>query len=238
MNKRFYFALTLLILLLGGAFYMVYFQASFFISRILSEKLDVKAKVEKVQLKKSEIILNGIKIKNPKGSEIRNAFKANQVSIKASYLNLVTNPILIDQILMEDVYVSLILSRDNSSACNWNKLLSKMSNDKPSWYSIQRTAVIKDLTLKNITIAIQLFGKPPQKLSPVKVIHFDHIDVQKGIPTKTISKIIVSKMMSSIFSLSSLKSLIGLPLDALDFMIKPFEKSDSKKGDSPCPMYD
>lgn len=235
MKRAILTSIFFIILLLGGS-YLIYLNISTIASNILTRKLDVTTTIKKIDLKPKQITLEDFEIKNPKGSSLHKAMSSQEIQIKTSFSQLIADPIIIDEIALNNVYVSLIISSDQKSACNWNILLKNMNRDKPKWYSIQRTSLIKHLILKNITIEVQLYGKQPQTLSPIDKLEFYNIDVEKGIPTKEISNIIVSKMIGSIFSLDMIKRIIGLPLNALDFIFKPFE-NNSEKNNNPCPMY-
>lgn len=233
MKRAFIVTILLIVIFIGGGS-LVILNLDQIISSVLSKKLDVKTSLKKLTFTKDNIDLTSFKIENPKNSSIKDAIKIEKLNINAPFTQLLANPIVIDEIALDTVYVSLILSRDNKSACNWNILYNNMSTDDPKWYSIQRTALIKHLILKNVTIELQMFGKSPQTLSPIEKIEFHNIDVDKGIPTKEISNIIVSKMIGSIFSLSSIKSILGLPFNAVESI---FKKGSSDDGSDPCPMY-
>ncbi len=212
----------------------LYLRIGTVISDSLSAKLGVKTKVDNINLLEKGLELEGFKIQNPRHSPVKNALTIENLGVKTPWMQVFANPIILDEISLENVYVSLVMSRDHKSACNWNILINNMSSGSPKWYSIKRTALIKHLVLKNVTIEIQLFGKKPQTLSPIDKLEFFNIDVKEGIPTNEISSIIVNKMIGSIFSLNTVKSILGLPFEAFKFIFTP---GSSEGGDDPCPMY-
>ncbi|PCI92076.1 hypothetical protein COB11_07935 [Candidatus Aerophobetes bacterium] len=227
--------LIILVILIIGSCFVLYYLFSDMASRILTEKLNVKASIEHITLRKEEALVRGLTIKNPSGSALKKALTVKEIDIKAPFSHYFGNPIIIDEIVFDKVYVSIELSKNNKIPCNWDYIVKHMHSEKPRWYSIKRKGLIKKLILTNVTIEIKQFGKDPQTLSPVPRMEFNDIDVDEGIPTSEFSKIIVSKMMGSIFSLTSITRLFTAPFDAFGFFLNP-GSSSSDNGDE-CPNY-
>ncbi|MCH9631080.1 MAG: hypothetical protein S4CHLAM37_10930 [Chlamydiia bacterium] len=221
--------LIILVILIMGSCVLLYFLFPDMTSRILTEKLNVKTSIEHISLRKEEAIIRGLTIKNPDGSSIKKALTVKEIDIKAPFSHYFGNPIIIDEITLDKVYVSIELSKNNKIPCNWNFIIKNMHDEKPRWYSIKRKGLIKKLILKNVTIEIKQFGKKSQVLSPEPRMEFNDIDVDEGIPTSEFSKVIVSRMMGSIFSLRSIARLFTAPFTF-------FMPGSSGDGDE-CPNY-
>lgn len=234
--RRFVGLLVLLVVLIISSCILLYHLFPNMVSRILTENLNVPTNIEKISVRKDFTTLEGLIIKNPVGSSIKKALTIKEIQIKIPFSHYFSNPIIIEKISLEKVYISIELSKKNTTPCNWNYIIKHIHSEKPEWYSIKRKGLIKSLVLTNVTIEIKQFGKDPQILSPIPRIEFNNINVEEGIPLNEFSKIIVSKMMGSIFSLSTIKNLLTTPLDAFGFFLRPLEPKSEQPGDE-CPKY-
>lgn len=233
--KRLVGLIVILVILVFGSGFLLYYLLPDMAARILTEKLNVPTRVKSISIGKEETVIHGFVMKNPKGSTIQNALAVNSIVIRSPISHYFGNPIVLDELLLSNVFISIELSRNNKIPCNWDFITQNMHGEKPHWYSVTRKGLIKKMVLTNVVIEVKQFGKKPLKLSPVPVIEFNNIDVDEGIPTSEFSKIIVSKMMGSIFSISSLRAVISAPFDAFGFFFDPAKR---KKGPpDECPKY-
>ena len=231
--KKLLVCAILLIVILGAGVDFIYHRLPSMVSEHLTEKAEVPVHLKRVRVSPGAIYIHDFSVNNPKTDIFKHALTVKTMTLQTPYINyLFKDPIIIDHLSLQDVYVSLEISKDNTMACNWSIITKNMNNNSAHWYSNERKAFIKKLSFCNVTVAIKLYGKTPQVLSPIDRIEFANVDVENGIPTKEISKIIVNKMLNSLFSLEAIKGLFNFPLAPFKLFSKPF----NKKGD-PCEDY-
>ena len=133
--KRLIGLIIILVILVLGSAVLLYYLLPDMTSRLLTEKLNVTTRVKSLSINKNEAVIHGLSVKNPKGSSITNALTVNSIVIRAPLSHYVGNPIIIDEIVLSNVYVSIELSRNDKIPCNWDFITKHMHEEKPHWYS-------------------------------------------------------------------------------------------------------
>lgn len=177
--------------------------------------------IKDVIWEKDSFTIDDIMIANPKPARLPAAMRVKSVKVDAPYKQYFEDPILINQIHLDNVYVNIQIYNKDQTEGNWQTLMGNMAVDYKSPLSIERSALIKKLILTNIQIDLILSDGKLHHLSPIERLEFDNISSDKGIPTQEISEIIVQKMMQSIFLKKGLKSIIEAPVDIIKGVI-PF----------------
>lgn len=141
MKKILVLFLSLLILLS-----VLYFQTPKIVSHLLTERFKTEVVVKNIKFAKDRLTLERISIKNPKKSQIKDAFFAREVVIKSSLRSITSE---IDFISFNDVKINVEMYDDSSSNNNWNKILgSHLSSNSDKKY------LIKKLEINNISVTL------------------------------------------------------------------------------------
>lgn len=177
--------------------------------------------IKDVIWKKDSFTIDDIMIANPKPARLPAAMRVKSIKVDAPYKQYFEDPILINQIHLDSVYVNIQIYNKDQTEGNWQTLMGNMTVDHKSPLSVERSALIKKLILTNIQIDLILSDGKLHHLSPIERLEFENISSDKGIPTQEISEIIVQKMMQSIFLQKGLKSIIEAPVDIIKGVI-PF----------------
>lgn len=200
-------------------------------SKFLATSMNIPVELDKATFYKDFFQIEGLSIKNPNQSVFKNAMTVQTIKVEAPYSRYIfADPLVIQNFFLENVNINLEISKNKTTACNWNVIGSHVKANRAPWYSNERKVFIKKLVIRNLTIGVKLYGKKVKVLSPISIIEFKNIDVNHGLPMQEISKIIVNKLMDTVFSAEAFKQLMGLPLT---FFVNPF---DSSKKDS-CSDY-
>lgn len=207
--------LLAIIIILGVGGYIAYANASLILAQIISHKTKVPVTIQKVEFSKESFEIRELQMANPKEARLPTALKIETIKIDSPYRQYFEDPILIDQILVNDVYVNIQIYDKAQTKGNWHTIMNHMAEDHNSPLSVERPAVIKKLILTNIKIDLILSDGSMHHLSPIERLEFDNIDSDKGIPIQEISEIIVQKMMDSIFLQKGLKAIIEAPVDII-----------------------
>jgi len=210
---------VIVLLIIAGFVILTLSWSSFpdIIASKLSEKMKVHVEIEDIHWGWNAIDIQKIEIGNPMGSILPKAFSAEQVLVKAPITNYLKNSIVIDEIDLNDLYVSLEFDSKGSKKGNWTTIMGNMQGGKKTEKSTGskaskpgKTVLIKKLILTNINVALvyRQGGGPVQNLAPIKRLEFDNVSSEEGLPTEQISNIIFQQMLKQIFSIEGLQNML------------------------------
>lgn len=219
--KKIIAILVATILVIAGLGYLAYLNSSMILAEIISKKTMTPVSIKDVIWKKDSFTIDDIMIANPTPARLPTAMRVKSIKVDAPYKQYFEDPILINQIHLDSVYINIQIYNKDQTEGNWQTLMGNMAVDHKSPLSVERSALIKKLILTNIQIDLILSDGKLHHLSPIERLEFDNISSDKGIPTQEISEIIVQKMMQSIFLQKGLKSIIEAPVDIIKGVI-PF----------------
>ncbi len=155
------------------------------LSRYLTEKIGVPVSIDSVSMRPSRTEIHDFKIKNPHGFSPKEALKAKRTSIDYQFGHLFGAITEIDQIEIDDIFLSIILKNLSGSENNWTAIVEGM----PPENSHQREVIIHRLILSNLNVEIR--GSKLLKLPPSKHIdrlEFKEVSSKTGFPTKELIK--------------------------------------------------
>lgn len=167
----------LLILIVLAALIFLWLIKAPLLSSYLTNKLRVPVSIEKISIWPRVAIIRSFEVKNPDGFKNPIAFKARRAQIDYSFQELFGDPCIIDQILIDNIFLDIEFSNQDSN--NWIAIGAHMPIQK----SGQRV-IIHKLILSHFTIEIFGFGKTIKK--SVDRLEFDEVDSAKGFPTEEI----------------------------------------------------
>ena len=213
--KKFLVILAIfLIILFGGAFYVVE-KAAEIMSYVISQKTGTPVHIDQIYFKKDAIRIVDLKIGSPSESKLKTAFKAGNIVIHAPISNYFNDPIVFNRILIEKIYLGIEFYNQDRTRGNWVTLMNRLGADdqdsKKGSYSI-----IRELILRDLQIELLLAGSKPNYLSPVNEIRLTNIRSDDGRIAEELTKIIIQKMMEQVFILKGIKTIIDLPGNVLD----------------------
>ena len=219
--KKLISLILIIIILAAGASYVAYLNSALILARIIFHKTMTPVTIENVDFNPQSFVIGGLLIANPKEAQLPTALKVQKITVDAPYKNYIKDPIVINQVLMNNIYLNIQLYTKDQTKGNWQTIMENMAVDHDSLFSIEREAIIKKLILTNIKIDLILSDGKVYHLSPIQRLEFDNITSDKGIPTQEISEIIVQKMMQQIFLEKGLKSILDAPANVIKGVV-PF----------------
>ena len=177
-----------------------------------------------VRFDPGKIVIEDLQIANPKEAQLPTALKVDTLSVTAPYKHYLKNPIVIDDIHLDQIYINIQLYDQSQTRGNWQTLIARMkeSPQEKSFFSIERETEIKRLLLTNIRIDLILANGQRRVLSPIRRLEFHNISSAEGIPIQKIVQAIIQHMVQSIFLEKGLKSLFQAPQNILRGIFSPF----------------
>lgn len=175
----------LLLLVVLGVIVFLWLIKTPFVSAYFSRKMGVHVSLENASIGPHKTNLSWLKIANPKGFGNKAAFKAEETLITYRTNKLLTNPVEIDLIELDNVYVNVQLPSSDPGYNNWTALGQDMPPSRKG-----RAVVIHKLVLNRLTIELE--GKfvdqygigGPRYFDKME---FDEINSDQGFPTRELA---------------------------------------------------
>ncbi|WP_420421001.1 hypothetical protein [Simkania sp.] len=204
-----------LVVIIAGVGYLAYDNAATILAKIIAHKTHVAVTIDSIDFKKEEFTIHDFQMANPKGTRLPTALRVQTIDVKAAYKRYFENPIEINEIHLDNVYVNIQIYDKDQTRGNWQTIMGNIDHDNKSPLSVEREAIIRRLLLTNIRIDLILSDGKLHQLSPIERLEFNDITSERGIPTQEIAEIIVQKMMHQIFLEKGLKTIIEAPVDVI-----------------------
>lgn len=175
----------LLTLILAAIIFIWFIQPSF-VSSYLTRKMNVPVSLSSIAIRPTKTSIWNFQIDNPSGFGGGAAFKAKQTRIGYSYKKLFENPVEIDEIVLDDVYLNIVLPSSSVSNNNWSALGAQMPERKGDTAVLIHKLIINRLT-------VETDGKGARGLKIAGVRHFDRMEFDEinsanGFPTKELAR--------------------------------------------------
>lgn len=222
--RKFLIILSVLIVALFAIGYVVYRNAGTLLERIVSEKTNLQTTIASLNFNPEEIVIKDFQIANPKEAALPVALNVNTLSVKAPYKNYLKNPIVIQDIHLDNIYINIQLYDQSQEQGNWQTLIAQMQEkeQKPSFFAVKRETVIQRLLITNIQIDLILADGSRRMLSPIRKLEFYDISSSEGIPIQKIVQAIIQHMVRSIFLEKGIKSLFRASEGIFRNFFRPF----------------
>jgi len=216
---------VILILAMGIALFIGWASVPNLIATNLSKKLKVAVNVREVDLSWKSLDIEKITISNPTPGILTSAFSAELVHIKAPINRYLHREILIDEAIVDEIYIGLEFDLPSSKQSNWTRLLDNFSHTNSSEkHTLARHSVlIRKLILRNISTDL-LYRLPTvsiQHLPPIPEIVLTNVRSQGDFPINQVASSILGQMLRAIFEQENLKHLLDKDINESTQIIEP-----------------
>lgn len=205
----------LVVLICFAAVVFIWLVKASLIAGFISEKIDLPVTMRTISIWPRETNIHDFRIMNPPGYKASTAFKAKFTKIAYNSSKLFGNPVEINAITLDHVYLSIELPKANGSHNNWAAIGSRIPKERH-----EKEVIIHKLTLNDITVEIKGAGAKTLGVAGTQhfdQMQFDEINSKDGFPTK--------ELVSQIFGKAGLIRYIeGLfnPTERIKNAINPF----------------
>lgn len=215
------------VLIIIGVLFFAWKKAPDFIASKLSDKMQVEVKIQDIGLSTNEVKVQKVEIANPAGSTLPKAFTVDTVQVDAPLTNYVKDQIVIDQVALNNIYISLELASANGMAGNWGKIIDNIkqtSGPQETKAENNKSILIKKLVLTNINVDLVngLLGGKVQKLDPIPRLEFENVSSVSGVPLEQVISLIVTAVLKQENVGNFIEKAIENPKEMLD-QINPFK---------------
>ncbi len=176
----------ILLLIFGGVIFVWLIKAPI-MSWYLTNKMGVPVSMASVSIRPSQSKILDFKIKNPPGFKLRDALRAEKTTIDYRFRQLFGNPSEIDEIEIDDIYLSIILTSPMGGTNNWTVIAAGMplEPEDQKGNGGEHEVTVHRLILSNLNVEIQggqFVKAPPSK--HIDRLEFNEVSSKTGFPTK------------------------------------------------------
>lgn len=203
----------ILLCIIGGAIFLflLWSRMPDMIASSLSKRLKVGVEIGDMHLSMRAISVDRLVIQNPPGFKLPKAFTAQTIVIDAPLTSYVKDAIVIEEIVVSNVYIGLEFDTIKSTRGNWSTILSnaESAQEESSKKASEKTVFIKRLLLTNIQAELlyQSDGKV-RKLKPIKQIELTNISSKGGNIGDQILNSALGQAVKQIFVEENLKDIL------------------------------
>jgi hypothetical protein len=175
----------IVLLLLFGTVIFFWLIKAPMMSWYLTRKIGVPVSMDSISIWPSQSTIRDFKLKNPPGFKRRDALQAKKTTIDYRFSQLFGNPSEIDQIEIDDIYLSIILTSPMGATNNWTAIAAGMPSESKDPKENVHEVIIHRLILSNLNVEIQggkLVKAPPSK--HIDRLEFNEVSSKTGFPTK------------------------------------------------------
>ena len=173
---------VILIALIGTLFFG-WKQLPRWLSSHLSEKMGVAVSIQTMTLAPSSLGVYELVINSPKGCILPRAFTAKEIKVDAPLTRYLRQDVVIDKVVLQDVYMGLELTSTTNSQGNWSVIMDNLNRslqENPS----NGKVLIKELTVRNLQIDLvfRQGNRQVKRLKPIPVMSFQNVSSETGLP--------------------------------------------------------
>jgi len=221
-----FFSAIIIILLVCGI--ALYFRLPSIISDKLTQALQVPVLIEKIYGSLHNITIKSISVGNVPKSILPKAFSAETISVDTPLTNYTKDPIIIESITLDHVYLGLEFVSPSNLQSNWSAILNNIPPSTSTDSSANKTTIIKTLTIKNIRVELAYKSQngKVQTLPLIDQIVLTNINTEEGLPMNQIMHTVLGEMLKSIFIKENLKGAVENllnPQNTLQDLLSPIK---------------
>ncbi|NGX51108.1 MAG: hypothetical protein K1060chlam2_00965, partial [Chlamydiae bacterium] len=175
-----------------------------------------------IHFSSSKIEADQIRVGNPRGyNKTPRALSIDSFSADVPLTRFFDDNIVIEEMLLDDVYLGLEFDSPRSKKGNWTTIMNNVSRNTTSEKKKAKdkgettSVLIKKLILTDLKVelAYKTGGQPNRKLRPIRRLELTNISSEGGIPTNQIMHIVMQETLRSIFSREGLQNMLEGVLD-------------------------
>ncbi len=173
------------------------------LAHFISRQLHVPVSIGSLEIGKSSTEISRIWIGNFPSSHSTTSFTSETLTIDANWDQIFGNPVTIDRIDIDNIFVGIEFYDANGDDNNWGRMLHENGSKKKN----PKDYLIRTLTLHNLTVEVTQANGKVKRYPTIKQMEFHNISSDTGFPVEEIEKAIFEMMMKDIFKKLQLDQL-------------------------------
>jgi hypothetical protein len=213
--RKFSLFLSLALLCLAVAIGITWTNRENILAHFMSRQLRVPVSIRTLDISKTSAEITRMWIGNFPKSQTATSFTAETLRLDATLDQIFGNPVTIEQIDINDIFVGIEFYDAKGNDSNWGRILNENRQKK----SHSREYLIRTLILRNLTVELTQANGKVKRYPTIKQMEFHNISSASGFPVEEIEKAIFDMMMKDIFKKFQLdqlfKTIIPVPIPFL-----------------------
>lgn len=213
--RKFSLFLSLALLCLAVAIGITWTNRENILAHFMSRQLRVPVSIRTLDISKTSAEITRMWIGNFPKSQTSTSFTAETLRLDATLDQIFGNPVTIEQIDINDIFVGIEFYDANGNDNNWGRILHENGQKKRH----SREYLIRTLILRNLTVELTQANGKVKRYPTIKQMEFHNISSASGFPVEEIEKAIFEMMMKDIFKKLQLdqlfKTILPLPIPFL-----------------------
>jgi hypothetical protein len=201
----------LFLLLVAGAGALAWMNRTRLISQWLSTQLGVPVAIRRLDVSREGAHVFRFWVGNPPRSRTTTAFAAEEIEIDTTFQQLRQDPLTIDRIEIDNIFVGLEYYNPAKTESNWGYILGNSTPDASAPKG--RDYLIRKLILNNLTVEMVLSNGKVQRFPTIARMEFNNISSETGFPVSEIEKAIFNLMIQDLIR--------KLPIDKIIEQVAP-----------------
>jgi len=216
-------------LVLLMAFFLLWHKVPSYLSNQLSNAFLAPVYIGDAGISPKEFSLKKIAIGSPQNSRLPKSFTCQKLSIDAWLYEYFKDRVVIEEIVLSDIYLGLEFDSAQSTTGNWTKLMQNLKNSSSANKSkSNKQFLIKKLTLKNIQCQVLYNDRRNGliDLDPIDELTFTNISTDKGFPSEQLMNSVLGQMLKEVFIRENLEDMLNKIIeqqDQIQQFVKPFK---------------
>ncbi|MFT4552113.1 MAG: hypothetical protein ACI9S8_000735 [Chlamydiales bacterium] len=246
--KAFTYIIILILILTSVLATFVWIERVSLMKRMLTKAFGVSVEMESVDVSLEGLEMRSLRIFNPKGIKRPFALEADVVSLKMNFLNLLNDPIEVNDVILDEVKLFMEMLDASGKKTNWTPILNNLDPNAELEESDgmisgnRRRVVIKNLQVKNMKFEVK---HPVLGTTDTKIKNIQLADIGRGgkLSSKQAIRFIIRAMIGYVTKIPKfheiLKNVLKLPKDLFKGIFFPGQDpqvkleigTENKKGD-------
>ena len=169
----------------------------------MSRQLHVPVTIRSLDITKTSAEISRLWIGNFPHSQTSTSFTSDTLRVEEKLDEIFGNPVTIQSIDLENIFVGIEFYDAEGKNSNWQRILEEKAGSK----KIRREYLIRNLTLRNLTVEVTQANGKVKRYPTIKQMEFHNIGSETGFPVDEIEKAIFDLMMKDLFKKLQLDQL-------------------------------
>lgn len=202
MKKIFALLIFLVVVCVAGAI-LAWGMSAQIVSHFIGKQLEVSASIQSFNFSSKRVAINGLWIGNPPKSRTNTSFTAQTLTIDSTYSQVLGDPLIIDEIDLENIFVGVEFFDAGGKDNNWSRMLKETKEEKS-----KKGYLIRTLILTNLTVQVTKPDGSVKRYPTIPRMEFHNISSETGLPLSQIEKAIFQLVLKDLFQKLDLNQIL------------------------------
>jgi hypothetical protein len=200
------------------------------VSSFLTQQAKVKIVIKDIDLSFHTLTVKNLSVGNTAGSILPSALRVNQTTISAPLRSYFKDIIVIEELVLDDIYLGLEFDSAKGASGNWTEIMRNLqkASEQDDTGKV-RKVLIKTVILKDIN-AEMVFRKGDQRikrLPSIQQIVLHNISSEGKSLSLELMNSVLGQMLQNVFVQENIKNMlegvINIPGKTLDKVLSPLD---------------